>query len=145
MLRVSIICLAAFLANITTCEVSAEVLAVSESRNSPSHRIILFGASWCAPCIAELRNMAELAAAASPDQIAIVWADAGIRRFSFARYGNVEIASDAEARRISTEFASDNAGLPFAIMTDARGRKCAEWREALLPETIGRLRISCGR
>lgn len=116
----------------------------SPSMNGASHRtIIMFGASWCAPCIAELRNIGALASDASPDRIVIVWTDSGIRRYNFARRDNIEMASGPAAQQMALRYASGIAGLPYSVMIDGKGHKCAEWKSGLTPEAIRQMRVTC--
>jgi thiol-disulfide isomerase/thioredoxin len=39
------------------------------------HRIVLLGARWCAPCMAEYAHLPELVRAAAPDRIVLAWID----------------------------------------------------------------------
>src|SRR5438128_2656904 len=94
--------------------------------SDPVSTIYLFGASWCAPCIVELRDLRRIAAATAPDRIVVVWAASGIARFVLPKIANVAIASDRTAQFARTLWARGNAGLPFSAMVDSRGRKCAE-------------------
>lgn len=110
---------------------------------NPKHRILLFGASWCAPCIKELRSMGKLASAAKPDRIVIVWTDGGIRRYRVPSYQNVEIASDTQGRMLVSKFTSGSAGLPYSVMIDERDRKCAEWNKSLTPDAMTVMRNIC--
>lgn len=116
------------------------IAAGAASRGS----IILYGASWCAPCQSEIRGAAALAAAASPEQIVIVWDDAPALRRRLAAVANVRVAGDAEATRLIGLIDRQwQAGLPYALMRDARGRRCAVWHGALGARDVPRLRAAC--
>jgi thiol-disulfide isomerase/thioredoxin len=119
-------------------------LAESPSVVSSGLSIYIFGASWCAPCIAELRDMPRLAEAAKPGRIVIVWSDNGIRRFPMPNIANVEIRRDLAQRTMADLGGPENAGLPYTAILDRRGKKCGEWRGLLTSEIIGRLRKACG-
>ena len=112
-------------------------------RENPKHTILLFGASWCAPCIRELRSLGKLATAARPDRILLVWTDGGIKRHSLPSYENVEVVSDIQGRVLVKKYASGNSGLPYSVMIDEKGRRCAEWRKGLTPEALIELRANC--
>lgn len=143
MARVSMLCLTALLAVTNAYGVSANESAVLSNENPSQPAIFLFGASWCAPCIVELRNLAKLAAAAKPFKIIIVWADGKIRNFPLPRLDNVEITRDSEMRRMAALKGTEIVGLPYAAMTDRRGQKCAEWSGSLSPEIIVSFRERC--
>lgn len=143
MFRLSMLGLAALLSGVAVSQSQAQGLPASPDATDPRRTIVIFGASWCAPCIAEIRNIAKVAAAAAPDHITIVWADSGIRRYSLTHRENIEIANERDARRLTALLAPDNAGLPYAAMINRQGRKCADWRGPLGPEDIVRIRASC--
>ncbi len=103
----------------------------------------MFGASWCAPCIAELRNIATIAAAAKPDRVVIAWTDGGIRNYRNSLPANVEIAPIPVARELSRQFAAEGAGLPYTVMLDERARKCAALNAQLTLAGVGALRRAC--
>lgn len=122
------------------------VLAVSQPRaQSLQHErtLVLFGASWCAPCIAEVRDIASLASAVRPGRILIAWADDGIGRIRFERPENVELASPQQARSMAAVHRAGFAGYPYAVMLDEKGRKCAQWRGQLTLEVVAEMRGNC--
>ena len=90
-----------------------------------SGAVILFGASWCAPCRAELRNLPELASAVAPARIEIAWIDRAPRVATRAAGPNVVVIPPAEAQRKFAAIAGVNQALPVAAMIDASGRTCA--------------------
>ncbi len=142
MVRLSI-SVAIFAAAITSNLGRAETHARSAKDDAAHRTILLFGASWCAPCITELRNIAALASSASPDRIVIAWTDGGIRRYKPVLPGNVEIAQNVDAQQLALRYASGIAGLPFSVMIDGQRRKCAEWKSELTPEAIRQMRVTC--
>lgn len=107
--------------------------------------LILFGASWCAPCVAELRGLGELAIAAPADRIVIAWNDRGVEGTRFDRPANVEVASMDRARQLRATYAGNIAGYPYAVMLDARGRPCSRWSRALTHEGWVAMRRECER
>jgi thiol-disulfide isomerase/thioredoxin len=51
------------------------VLPSSLRAQDSGRRVILLGARWCAPCMAEWRNLPRLAAMVAPDRIVLAWVD----------------------------------------------------------------------
>jgi thiol-disulfide isomerase/thioredoxin len=142
MFRLSI-SVAIFAAAITSNLGHAETQAGPAKDGAANRTILMFGASWCAPCIAELRDIATLASGASPDRIVVAWTDGGIRRYKLALPGNVEIASGVDVQQMARRYASGTSGLPYSVMIDDRGGKCAEWKAGLTTEAIRQMRSTC--
>ncbi|WP_234149005.1 thioredoxin domain-containing protein [Sphingobium sufflavum] len=117
--------------------------AVTPQSSADNRTIILFGASWCAPCLVELRNLPKLAAAAAPDRLVIAWTDGAARRLVSVHPANVELVEQDRAQQLLEEMAGDAAGLPYAVMLDGRGKRCAEWRAPLMPPDVSRFRALC--
>lgn len=115
----------------------------ARAEEQAERRIILFGASWCAPCLIEIRGLPQLAAAAAPDRLIVAWTDSGADRYLAAAPANVEPMAQGASRRMLASLAGDVAGLPFAVMLDRQGRRCAEWRAPLTPRDVARLRALC--
>lgn len=142
MFRLSI-SIVVFVATITSTVVRAEISFSPAKANATTHKILMFGASWCAPCVAELRNIVKLASDASPDQIVIAWADGSIRRYKLPALGNVRIASGEGAQELVRRYASGAPGLPYSVMIDGQGRRCGEWKSGLNSDAIVRMRTAC--
>jgi len=64
------------------------------------HRIVLFGARWCAPCMAEYRSLSEIIAAATPDHVVLAWVEKPIA-VPVSLEGIVETLSAQEAQRLA--------------------------------------------
>ena len=133
-------------ATLFACPLAGEAphLASPAAAASLHRSFVMFGASWCAPCIVELRNIGAIAAAAGPDRIVIAWADSGIRNYRRTLPANVEIAPDAASQQLTRRFAADASGLPYTVMLNERGRKCAVVNAALTPGSVDELRRACG-
>jgi thiol-disulfide isomerase/thioredoxin len=118
--------------------------AAAEPRNA-GQTIIFFGASWCAPCRIELRNLPALAKAAAPNRLEIAWIDRAPPASARMAGSNVAVLSPQEALRKFEMIAGDNRGLPVVAMIDGNRRICAILRQ---PATVARLRSldgSCSR
>lgn len=102
--------------------------------------IILFGANWCVPCIEELRDLPELAKAASPDRLVIAWTD-GVPRIPGGL--GVERLPREKSRELLARYGSGNAGLPLTVMIGKDGARCAMLRRRLTGGGIAGLRKEC--
>ncbi|MDE2405872.1 MAG: hypothetical protein KGM17_14480 [Sphingomonadales bacterium] len=116
----------------------ATLLAPAPAAPAPM-RLVLFGAVWCAPCRAELRNLPALAGAAAPQRITLAWID----RPALPTTAEVAQLPPAQAARLARELLGEGYGLPAAVMLDAGGRACAVLRAPLTPAAIAGLRKAC--
>jgi len=107
--------------------------------------VMMFGASWCAPCVAELRRLPELAAAASPGQLVIAWIDRQPGMRGRALPDNVRIMSPDEARRHFASISEGNQGLPLTAMFDTAGKRCGLLRKPADASGLRRLKEDCER
>lgn len=125
----------------------------------PGNALILFGAHWCAPCTAELRDLGAImhrlamVQGAQP-QLVLAWIDRPVPLSMVtrvldaggeARVGapRVVILSPATASSWAEPHMAKAHGLPFAVMTDAHGTVCALHPGAVRVETIDDLWASC--
>ena len=116
-------------------------LAVAEEQGART--IVLFGATWCAPCRVELRGLRDLAAAAPRINWIIAWDDNSLSRLRFARPAALREVTGSAAAALKARLAPDAAGYPFAVMLDAQGVRCAAWPGPLTPALVDRLRKEC--
>ena len=109
----------------------------------PADAVLLFVAGWCAPCHAELAEVAELSTAAAPRRLLVVPADRSRTTAAMvAPLGEARVWRDAAAvRRIGS--GAYGAGLPVTLVTDAEGRVCAEHRRVLRPGDLAALAARC--
>lgn len=114
----------------------------AQAQEPKDHVILLFGARWCAPCMAEYRDLPNLARAAAPDNIKLAWVDRPIAPTVELPSGVGRIPVE-EARHIADHVAGVGYGLPFSAMFDAEGHVCAIWRHPLAAADIERLRLLC--
>ena len=106
------------------------------------HTIVLFGARWCAPCMAEYKNLPQLAKAAAPDRIALAWIDRPIG-VPTALGPITRVIPVEEARQTAERLGGIGYGLPFSSMNDSEGHVCALWRNPLEPSNLETLRKLC--
>ena len=107
----------------------------------PAARLILFGARWCAPCLAELRDLGSLASAAHPQVLVLAWVDHPIHRLAAAK--GVDVMPPDMAQALAERAAGRSYGLPLAVMTDAAGKPCAVRHARVLPSDIAAMRVQC--
>jgi len=125
----------------------------------PGNALILFGAHWCAPCTAELRDLGAIMhrlamVQGTQPQLVLAWIDrpvppALVTRVldagGEARGGtpHVVILPPAAASSWAEPHFAKAHGLPFAVMTDAYGAVCALHQGAVRAETIDDLWATC--
>jgi hypothetical protein len=111
----------------------------------PAAALILFGAHWCAPCTTELRNLAPLAAALTalpvPPRLVLAWID----RPAALPQGHAAVIQPAPgvAAVWAEPFYARAHGLPFAVLTDDRGKACAVHAGPLSPSDVAALWAAC--
>lgn len=115
----------------------------AEEPEWPADAVLLFVAGWCAPCHAELKEVAALGEAAQPRRLLVVPADRSRATAAMvAPLAEGLVWRDAAAvRRIGS--GAFGAGLPVTLVTDARGAVCAEHRRVLRPADLATLVARC--
>jgi thiol-disulfide isomerase/thioredoxin len=108
----------------------------------PGRQIILLGARWCAPCMAEWRNLPRLAAMLAPDRIVLAWVDRPIP-VPVTLAPQVSAIPAAEAQALAVKYGGQGFGLPMATLIDGRGEACPVWRRPLRPEDVGDFYRTC--
>lgn len=109
----------------------------------PADAVVLFGANWCAPCLDELRTLPALAQAAAPMRIVLAWTDGAPVRLWREWPANAEQLPVADAVRTIERLGGQTAGLPYAVLVDGQGRRCADRRGGVTPERIAALKARC--
>ncbi|WP_179505577.1 MULTISPECIES: hypothetical protein [unclassified Sphingomonas] len=103
------------------------------------NRIVLLGARWCAPCMAEYANLPALVRAAAPDRIVLAWIDRPIAAPPGLQ-GQVDTMPPAAARELAERRLGVGFGLPAAV---ASGSACQPWRGPLRPADLPAWRAAC--
>jgi thiol-disulfide isomerase/thioredoxin len=112
----------------------------------PRNAILLFVASWCAPCHGEVRALPAIARAASPMRVIVVPIDArrGTERLmADVPPGQQWRLSPAAATATMRRLAKGAPGLPTSVAIDAEGEVCAVARRPLSPATALAIRRRC--
>ena len=120
--------------------------SMAKERNSPSDTLLMFVASWCAPCRAELSRIDEVIAAARPLRVLVVPLDRGRRTDDMLRPvppAMVWHPGNADRARLQEQFFRDNAGLPFAAIVNADGTTCATNRTPLDGKRVIAMAAAC--
>lgn len=107
----------------------------------PPRTLILFVASWCAPCRGELRQIDTIAAAASPLDVRVTPVDRSNATAAMLR--DVLPMHIWRSARAVNAFAQQTGGLPFSVMTDADGEPCATNDRALNAAAVQAMRRRC--
>jgi len=102
-------------------------------------RLVLLGARWCAPCMAELAALPRIVAAAGEETVVLAWVDRALPPPA----GRVEIMPTAEARALAERLGGAGYGLPMATWIAPDGKVCAPWRTALRAQDVTSLIASC--
>lgn len=122
--------------------------ASDQSPPVPPDAILMFVASWCAPCHEEVRTLPALTRAASPARVLVVPIDA---RRATARL-TARVPQDQlwklepeQASALMRLTSGSAVGLPTSVATDRAGKVCGLIRRALNPGDVRLLRAGCQR
>jgi thiol-disulfide isomerase/thioredoxin len=108
----------------------------------PPRTLVLFVASWCAPCHGELRQLESIAALAAPITVRVTPVDQSYATAAMLR--DVPAARIWRSARAVDAYAQQSGSLPFSVMTDGSGRPCATHDRALDAASIVAMRRRCG-
>ena len=107
----------------------------------PPRTLIVFVASWCAPCRVELRQIEAIATIAAPIEVRVTPVDRSSGTEAMLR--DISAARVWRSARALNTFAQNNGSLPFNLMTDTTGRPCATYDRALDPAAVLIMRRRC--
>jgi len=114
----------------------------------PPNSMLLFIASWCAPCHSELDRLPAITRGAQPFRVLVVPFDD--RPATLAMIEAVPAAqrwqpSREMGRRLARELATETGGLPFTMAVDRDGRPCATFRKGMDRASAEALAAQCSR
>lgn len=120
--------------------------APAEPVRYPARSVLLFVASWCAPCHGELRQLPAIAAGAGAYRVLVVPIDRGRATDAMLRGVPAEQLWRPDAARMAevrTELLAKTAGLPFSVAIGADGRPCALHRGGMTAVSARGMRTEC--
>jgi len=122
---------------------AASSAPAAEEAPPPAHALILFGANWCAPCLAELRSLPDYGAMIAPAPLLVAWTDGQPPRLWPAWPGNAQMVPLGQAPALLARIGGKTAGLPYVAMLDEKGRLCADLRGKLDRERLAAMLRTC--
>lgn len=108
--------------------------AAAQADRYPPQSVLLFVASWCAPCHAELARLPSITQAAKPFRVLVVPFDdtQATRSMLEAAPAPQRWHPDRAMRRqLAKAVSVETSGLPFSMVTDRNGRACATARQGI--------------
>jgi len=120
--------------------------SASDGLRYPPDALLLFVASWCAPCHAELGRLPEIGAAARPLRILVVPYDEERGTAAMLRGVPAEQIwrpDPALRERVREDLFGETAGLPFSLATNGSGRPCGSSRLGLDADRARALAAGC--
>lgn len=120
--------------------------ASTDADRYPPATVLLFVASWCAPCHAELARLPAISQGARPFRVVVVPFDDS--RTTLAMMDAVPAAQrwqpSREMRQQLMRIAG-TSGLPFSVAVNDEGKICGSVRQGLDGSTAGALVAGCVR
>jgi thiol-disulfide isomerase/thioredoxin len=124
------------------------VPASAETGRFPPSSVLLFVASWCAPCHSELGRLPAITRGAQPFRVLVVPFDD--RPATLTMIEAVPAAQRWQPgremkRRLAKELATETGGLPFSMAVDHHGRPCGTFRKGMDGASAEALVAQCSR
>ena len=108
--------------------------AGAQTERYPPHSILLFVASWCAPCHAELARLPAITRGARPFRVLVVaYDDSAATRMMLDAVPAAQRWQPARPlrRQLARILAVETSGLPFSMAVDRNGHACASARQGI--------------
>lgn len=112
----------------------------------PARAILLFVASWCAPCHGELRQLSAITGGAGPYRVLVVPIDRGRATDAMLRGVAAEQVWRPDTARMAdlrAELLAKTAGLPFSVAIGGDGRPCALHRGGMTAASARQMVEAC--
>lgn len=122
--------------------------ASAQTGGYPPASVLLFVASWCAPCHAELARLPAITHGARPFRVLVVPFDdrpATMRMLDAVPSAQRWQTDPSTRRSLVKELAAGTSGLPFSVAIDGGGRPCGSQRKGLDAAAAQALVAVCSR
>lgn len=113
----------------------------------PPRTVLMFVASWCAPCHAELGRLEPIGRAAGAYRLRVVPFDSTRASLAMLRHVPPEqrwLPDAALAAAMRADLFGAGAALPYSVAIGGDGRPCATMRGGLDPVRVAALVARCG-
>lgn len=127
----------------TIAVISVQFGSIHAQTVDKQRELILFGANWCAPCRAELKDLDRMAARVAPDHLVVAWLDAPPRLSKKRLPANARVVSGLQARTLLNSFDGVGAGVPLAVMRDRQDNVCAVIKRRVRPADLAKILNGC--
>lgn len=109
----------------------------------PANSLVIFGSRYCAPCVAELKELPRISEWRGQRPMVVAWIDKEPPP-SIGTYHATRAVEWREARRMLMS-ASDGASLavPLVVATNAQGKVCGATRQPLTKAAVKGLTRAC--
>lgn len=121
----------------------AVLTGAAERQPLPANSLVIFGSRYCAPCVAELKELPRIAEWRGDRLMVVAWIDKESAP-AIGSYWGTRTADWREARRM-LKAATDGPSLavPLVVATNGQGKVCGATRQPLTKASVKSLTRAC--